>query len=318
MVMQAHIEFPETANRKAVVIRKPNSVRIESGWKYLTDKAVIVLPRKVKYFDREKVRDVFRKGDPVIIQLGYDHKLQIEFTGYITHVAADIPIVIKCEDEMWKLKQLPVNISLRTTTLSHLLGQIVVGYSVDALDIDLGPIRFAKTTVAAVLEKLKENYSLYSYMDGKTLKVGKVYADNTGAAIPLHLERDVVHQNLNYKHKEDVRIRIEAVSTLSGGRTLKITVGDDDGELRQLSYYGIEVEAELVKLAELDLKKYKVDGFDGGVTTFGIPVVRHGDKVALRSNLYPDRNGTYYVEEIRVVFGESGYRRQLKLGEKAA
>lgn len=319
MVMQAHIEFPATANRpNAYSIRKPNSVQIESGWKFLTDKAHIVLPRKVKDFDRQKVRELFRKGDPVIISLGYDQKLRTEFKGYITHVAADIPITIKCEDEMWKLKQQPVNISLKSTTLKGFLKQIVSGYAVDAMDIDLGPVRYAKSTVAQVLEQLKEKYSLYSYMDGTTLKVGKVYADNTGAAIPLHLERDVVNQSLNYKHKEDVRIRIEAVSTLSGGKKLKVTVGDDDGEQRQLSYYGIEVEAELVKLAQLDLKKYKVDGFDGSVTTFGIPVVQHGDKVALTSELYPDRNGTYYVEEVRVAFGENGYRRQLKLGEKAA
>ena len=103
MVMQAHIEFPETATRRqAIVIRKPNSVQIESGWKFLTDRATIVLPRKVKDFDRHDIREVFRKGDPVVIRLGYDDVLHNEFSGFVSQVAADIPILIKCEDEMSK------------------------------------------------------------------------------------------------------------------------------------------------------------------------------------------------------------------------
>ena len=297
-------------------IRRPNSVKIESGWKFLTDRATITLPMKTKDFERENIKKKFPKGTAVQIKLGYNGSLEEEFTGYVTHVAAGIPLVIKCEDEMWQLKQIPVNISLKEASLKSLLGKIVPGYAIEADDWDLGPVRYSKTTVAQVLEKLRQDYGFYSHMKGTTLVCGKSYTG--GKTVPLHLERDIVSQSLNYRTAEDIRIRIEAVSTLRGGRKIEVAVGDNDGELRRLTYFGIEVEGALKKLAEQDLKKFKVDGFEGGLTTFGIPVIHHGDKVELTSDLYPERNGQNYVEETRVSFDESGYRRHLKLGEKVA
>ena len=307
--MNAHITLG------SVVIRRPNRVAIERGWKFLTDRATITLPMKSKDFKRQAIKTSFPKGTPVNIQLGYDGELHEEFTGYITHVAAGIPLVIQCEDEMWKLKQIPVNISLKETSLKNLLAQIVTGYAVEADAWDLGPVRYSKTTVAQVLEKLRQNYGLYSFMRGKTLVCGKSYTG--GKTIPLHLERDLVNERLNYRSAKDIRIRIEAVSTLRDGRKIEVSVGDSDGELRRLTYFGIEVEGALKKLAEQDLKKFKVDGLEGGLTTFGIPVIQHGDKVDLTSDLYAERNGQKYVEETRVSFDENGYRRNLKLGEKA-
>ena len=268
-----------TFARTGMVLRNINSVHIESGWKRLTDTAELTLPRKAifkengkKDFKISEVKQYFKIGDPVMIELGYDGKYQKEFEGYITHVSADIPIKIKLEDEMYQLKKLPVNISLQNTNLQTLLEKIIPGYEIDALEVELGALKFAKTTVAKVLEYLKDEYSLYSYMEGKKLICGKIYA---------------------------------------------VTVGDETGEERQLAYYGIEIEAELKKLANEDLKKYKVDGFTGSLKAFGIPFFRHGMKVNLDSDLYPDRKGQYYLEETIVDFNDTPeYRRKGQLGEK--
>jgi hypothetical protein len=324
LAMVCKITFSATENRPELILRNINAVHIESGWKRLTASAEITLPRKAIYLEQGKttvnfyeVKEYFRRGDPVTIELGYNGNYVTEFTGYITHVSADIPIKIKLEDEMYQLKKLPVNISLPKTSLENLLKKIVSGYEIDALEVELGALKFAKTTVAKVLEFLKDEYSLYSYMDGKKLVCGKIYADDSDSeTVELHLEKNVVNNDLNYKTKEDVLIRINAVSTLSNGNKLEVTVGDKTGAERQLSYYGIEIEAELTKLASEDLKKYKVDGFTGGLTAFGIPYFKHGMKVDLTSHLYPDRNGVYYVEETIVDFSESGYRRKGQLGEK--
>lgn len=323
--MICKITFHATETRKEeLILRNVNAVHIESGWKRLTDSAEITLPRKAIYLEQGKttvsfyeVKEYFKKGDAVTIELGYNGNYVTEFTGYITHVSADIPIKIKLEDEMYQLKKLPVNISLQTSSLKKLLKEIIPGYEIDALEVELGALRFAKTTVAKVLEYLKDEYSLYSYMDGKKLVCGKIYADDFEVqSVNLHLEKNVVNNDLNYKDKEDVLIRINAVSTLKNGDKIEVTVGDETGEERQLSYYGIEIEAELTKLANEDLKKYKVDGFTGSVKAFGIPYFKHGMKVNLASDLYPDRNGLYYVEETIVDFSESGYRRKGQLGDK--
>lgn len=320
--MVATITFPEVERRGAIVLRKPTAVSIESGWKMLTDTAKIVFPRKLHIdkspFDPQKVKELFQKGDPVTIDLGYGFGYNREFEGYLTHISADMPITLSCEDEMWKLKQLPVHISLPATTLPQLLKAILPGYEIDAQEVELGPQRFPNTTVAKVLEYLKQEYSLYSYMNGKKLICGKIYEDDADTPVtPIHLERNVVNSSLNYKSKEDVSIKITAISTLRNGDKIEVVVGDEGGEERQLSYYGITVRAELKKLAEQDLKKYKVDGFDGTIKTFGVPKIDHGRKVALTSDLYPDRNGTYYVEEVKIDFNDTPeYRRTIKLGDK--
>lgn len=318
LAMISKITFEATDSRKEIIIRKVNSVHIESGWKRLTDTATITIARNVTYFDKHKVKETFKKGDPVKIELGYNGNYVTEFEGYISHVSADIPIVIKCEDEMYLLKKLPVNVSLGNTSLNNLLTTICPGYNIDALEVEIGAQRHPKTTVAKVLEYLKDEYSLYSYIKQKQLVCGKVYADDSDQeSIVLHLEKNVVNNDLNYKSKEDVLIRINAVSTLSNGDKIEVTVGDETGEERQLTYYGIELEAEITKLAQEDLKKYKVDGFTGSVKCFGIPVINHGNKIELISDLYPDRNGLYYVEETIIDFTDTAeFRRKVQLGDK--
>ncbi len=318
--MVSKITFGATATRKEIVIKKANSIHIEKSWKYLTDTAAIVLPKNTSFFNKHKIREVFKTGDPVKIELGYNGVFVKEFEGYVTKVSADIPIVIKCEDEMYILKKIPVNLSIEKATLEELLNKMLPGYAIDPLEVEIGSHRFPKTTVAKVLEYLKDEYSLYSYIKNKVLVCGKIYADDSDQDIVLlDLEKNVVNNDLNYKNKEDVLIKITAVSTLKTGDKIQVSVGDENGEERQLSYYGIEVEAELKKLANEDLKKYNVDGFTGSITTYGIPFVAHGMKVKLQSNLYPDRSGVYHVDEVIVDFTDSAeYRRQIQLGDKAA
>ena len=318
--MIAKITFPATENRGTVVLKSPSSVTVDKSWKTLTDTATITMARKVRDFDKQKVRDIFRYGDPVIIELGINGIYHKEFEGYIIKVSADIPIVIECEDEMHRIHKVPVNASFPNTNLQGLLKTLLPTYNIDALEVEIGAVRFAKTNMGKVLEFLKDDYSLYSYMKGKELIVGKVYADDSDVQpIPLNLERDLANNSLKYRHREDIVIRINAVSTLSDGTKIEVTVGDEDGEERQLTYYAIGNTIELEKLANEDIKKYKIDGFNGSIKTFARPIIEHGNKVKLTSTIYPDRNGTYYVERVKINFDDSPqYRRTIELGDKVA
>ncbi len=319
--MTGIVKFPAYDGRGYFEIRKFHSVEIETSWKLLTDRATIELPRNVKDFDKQKVRDVFRRGMPVEIWLGYDGNNKLEFKGYITEVSADIPIQLKCEDEMWKIKQLSVNYSAKNTTLKDCLQTILPGYEIDALEgVQLGAVRFSKTTAGKVLAKFQSDWNLYTYMKGNEVISGKYYADDSDVAPHVFfLERNCASNELQYKRPEDIRLRIRAISTFKNGQRIEVTVGDDDGVERQLSYYNIIVEAELEKLAKIDYEKSKAGGFDGSFTAFGIPSVKHGEKVLLISQLYEDRNGEYYIESITKTFGRSeGYRQQIKLGGKVA
>ena len=73
-------------------------------------------------------------------------------------------------------------------------------------------------------------------MDGKKLVCGKIYEDNfNDKTVKLHLEKNVVNNDLNFKKKEDVSIRINAISTLSNGDKIEVFVGDKTGEEKQLT-----------------------------------------------------------------------------------
>lgn len=313
------VVFHKNDRRDEIVLTRVTEIEFESTWKEIVDRGSLKLPRNVKFFDRQKVRDTFRRGDAITIYFGYDGNLVKEFEGYITEVAADIPIVIKFEDEMFKIKRLPVNFSSANVTLDKLLKTIIPGYNLEVLEgVTLGAVRLPKTQVGPVLEKIQADWGLYTYMKGKTVVCGKYYADDSAEnKVKFHLERNCVSTSLNYKNKEDVQIKIKVVSTLANGQKIEVDgIGDKDGNERQLTFYNIKVKAELQKLGNLEYEKYKVDRFDGSFVAFGIPSVRHGLKAVLKSSLYGDREGTYYIEKVVKVFNNSGIRQTITLGDK--
>lgn len=331
LVMNSKITFPEHNGRREVVLRRIHSATIETSWKTLTDRATIELPRDIRFFENEReltrrdISKIFRIGDPVIIELGYglDKYLVEEFRGYISApVGADEYTVIKCDDEMYKLKSIPVNYSSSGTNLEDLLKAIVPGYQIEALSgVPLGGVRFSKTTVGKVLEKLQDDpWRLYSYMKGNTLVCGKVYSDDSDLdPVKFNMELNLMDNNLQYKKTEEVILKMTGTSVLVNGQKLDYTIGDDGGDVVNLTYYNIEVPAELERKVKADYEKRKAGGFDGTITAYGEPSVRHGMKADLTSNRYPDRNGTYYIDTVVKEFLEEPiYKQTITLGEKIA
>ncbi len=313
------VVFHKNDRRDEITLNKVTEIDFVSTWKETTDRGHIILPRNVKFFDKHKVKDTFRRGDALTIYFGYNGNLIKEFEGYVTEVAADIPVVIKFEDEMYKVKRLPVNFSSANTTLEKLLKTIIPSYELDILEgVTLGAVRLPKTQVGPVLEKLKSDWNLYTFMRGKQVVCGKYYS-NDYDTVKFHLERNCVSTSLNYKSKDDVQIKIKVVSTLSNGQKIEVNgIGDKDGLERQLTFYNITVKAELEKLGKREYNKYKVDRFDGSYLGFGIPSVKHGMKCELQSTLYKDRTGVYYIEKVHKTFNDGGIRQDITLGDKVA
>lgn len=316
-VMTGRLIFPawQDTEGKELEIRKFSEVYIESTFKQLTQFAEITIPRNVRFFDKMKVREIFRTGDPVIIELGYDGNNVEEFRGYITRISSDIPVKIRCEDEMWKARRIAVNYVGKNIMLGDMLKKMAPGYEVDALEVKLGDVRFSKTNLGAVLEKLQSEQKLYTYFIGKKMICGKYYAEQSGSeAAYFELEKNTVSIDLNYKNKEDIILKIDATSVSRDGKRIQVSTGDAGGDTMSLSYYNITVKAELEKKVKADYERAKRGGFDGSFTAFGIPRVDFGKKAALSSIIYPDRNGEYFIEGVNKTFNDAGYRQQIKLG----
>ena len=320
LIMNAKVVFKATESHPEFYIRRISEVEIESSWKMICSTAQVVLPRNIKDFNQNKVKDWFKRGDKVEIYLcyGLDEDLILEFSGYITQVSADYPITIKLEDEMWRLKQIPVNFSSKNEKLKSFVQKYVTDYPIliDA-EVPLGAINIKNKTLGEVFKKFQEDLSLYPFIRNGKLVVAKPYSDVTDKIPVFDLEKNCVSNDLNYLSKEERTVKVIAESVQNFAKTkkkLKFELGDPDPKTtinKTLSVTTLnDLQAEVRRIYDL----YKKEGFDGSFTTFGTPSVQHGQKQKLTSSLYPDREGIYYSDSIKKKFSRDGYRQEIELG----
>ena len=320
LIMNAKVVFKATESHPEFYIRRISEVEIETSWKMICSTAQVVLPRNIKDFNQNKVKDWFKRGDKVEIYLcyGLDEDLILEFSGYITQVSADYPITIKLEDEMWRLKQIPVNFSSKNEKLKSFVQKYVTDYPIliDA-EVPLGAVNIKNKTLGEVFKKFQEDLSIYSFIRNGKLVVAKPYSDVTDKIPVFDLERNCVSNDLNYLSKEERTVKVVAESVQNFAKTkkkLKFELGDPDPKTtinKTLSVTTLnDLQAEVRRIYDL----YKKEGFDGSFTTFGTPSVQHGQKVKITSSLYNDREGIYYIDSIKKKFSRDGYRQEIELG----
>lgn len=324
--MNAKVVFPSNERRKEITIRRISEATIESSWKTICDTGELILPRNVKDFDSQKVKDVFRRGDKIEIYLGYgmDEDLKLEFSGYINKVSANYPISLQLEDEMWRLKQIKVNYSARDIKLKAFIQKFVKDYPIDIdADVSLGAVRFSKVTLGEVFKKLQDDFSLYAFIRNGKLTIAKPYSDATEVIPEFDLERNCVSNDLNYLSKEERLVKIigtsmqklaKAVKKREKDKKLKFEWGEADATETINWTFNVTTLKDLEREVKRMYQDRKKEGWDGSFTTFGFPSLQHGQKVKLTSSLYPDREGIYYADGLKKTFNRNGYRQEPTLG----
>ena len=224
LIMNAKVVFKATESHPEFYIRRISEVEIETSWKMICSTAQVVLPRNIKDFNQNKVKDWFKRGDKVEIYLcyGLDEDLILEFSGYITQVSADYPITIKLEDEMWRLKQIPVNFSSKNEKLKSFVQKYVTDYPIliDA-EVPLGAVNIKNKTLGEVFKKFQEDLSLYPFIRNGKLVVAKPYSDVTDKIPVFDLEKNCVSNDLNYLSKEERTVKVVAESVQNFAKTKK-------------------------------------------------------------------------------------------------
>lgn len=321
-VLTGLITFPKYEEREAFQIRRFSECEIKSSWNNLTDTADIIIPHKLKDFNRRKATDWFRIGDPVQIDLGYggDKNHYTEFTGYITSIDFGMPIKLSCQDEMFQLRQKTLTVSETNIILKDLLQIIAPDYNIVCDDtILIGDVAFSNMTPANCLEKLKEqgitcffrNKTLYAMddverLDGDTYKI-RIEDTPTGT------------QNLETKPTVNIKATIEVIRRK--GKKLRFEYGDKNaGIFFNRSFSGIEMsESEIKELAIRLYERAKKPGLKGDLTLFGVPRVTVGDKIKLVSELFRNdpvyKGKTYEIDAITKRFSKDGYRQICTLGD---
>jgi len=291
-----------------------NSLEISSSWELLTDKATIVLPSSLK-IEKNKISEFFKVGDSVSITVGYDNDLFREFSGYITQIKPSVPLEISCEDEMWKLKQDSITDSGKNATLSDVIAKHFSEYETKILDIELGRYAFDAISRAQLLEKIKADFGLFSFFRDGVLVVGRRYDAETARHAKIRLDFNPEEDELVFKSKEDIKLKVKAVSNNPDGSKEEVEIGDQEGEERSLNFYDLS-KSELKTAAEREFDRLIYDGWHGSLKAFGQPFCQHGDILELISEEESDKSGSYWIDETIVEYGVDGFRRTITLGAK--
>lgn len=296
-----------------------NEVEIKSTWKELTDTCSLTLPKRITR-DGSSVfigeNSIIKRGDAVTVKLGYYPTLETYFEGYVDSLSIGTPVVINCENEIWKLKQYSITKSYKSVNINKLIPDIVKNVLTDVVDAEIGSFRMTNVSPVNVLEELKKTYSLESFIKEKTLFCGLTYVPRFTKVFNITFERNIVDDSLEWKDEANIKIKLKAISILKDNSKIEIEVGDIDGEVRTGHYYNL-TEKQLREIATREIGKYKYTGFRGSFTTFGNKKISHGDIIQLRSLKFPEQDGFYFVDGSNTEFGQSGFRQHIELGRKA-
>lgn len=294
-------------------------VSIEKSWKEFTAKAVVKFPRNIK--DRDKLlQDLVKRGDKIKLSLGYDDKLVYRFVGNVTEVKPTIPVEISCEDNMYLLKQKAVKPkSWKSCSVADVLDYCGVADYDTLGDIQLGTFQVtpAMSNIVKVLEAIKEHTRLSVFMRKGVVIIGKHYDTTRATTHVFQFKNNIISHDLVFRRKDEIKLKVTAISNKSDGSKIEVSVGDTEGEERTLNYYDLTA-SQLKSIATAEVDKLKYDGYIGGFMAFGEPYVEVGDIVDLKDQDYPERAGKFWVDAVTTTAGVGiGIRQEIKLGAKA-
>lgn len=309
----------EIKSAKTWTFTKITACEIVRDMDALTSTCTLTLPRKTQW--QGETSNPLRRGDPVTVWLGYDDDLQLAFKGYILQKGFKAPLVIKCEDEMYSLKQAPATKkTYSSVNLETLLKDQNLSCKVKVLgEQNVGQYRVNVETVAELLGHLKENSirAFFRLDDGEpVLYCGVLFEHNAGLAQVFETGVNIISdESLDEQKAEDVKIKLKVVSLQPDNKKIKVEVGDNGGDRRTVHCYG-KNEQEAKDWGEQELKRLKRDGLTGSFTTFGAKLLDCLDIVGIKID--GEKKGKYQVQKNTITYGSGGFRQEVTLGARAA
>lgn len=307
----------EITGAKSWRLEKVTEVEITRDTEKLTDECRLTLPKKIKWDGAAEIP--VQRGDGVKVWLGYDGDLQLAFVGYVRDVGFKTPVVITCEDEMFKLKQMQAQKkAYKSVNLETLLREQGLNYPLRVMgEQNLGQYRVTADTVASLLGHLQENgvRSFFRYEAGSpVLYCGVLFERESHPSQVFATGVNIIDdQSLEQQKAENMRLRIKAVSLMPNNKKIRVEVGDADGEHRTLHTYNKQ-EAELKAWAQQEIKRLKRDGLTGSFKTFGYRLADKLDAIGIKID--GEKKGVYQVKKNIIKYGTGGFRQEITLGRR--
>ncbi|MEO2080605.1 MAG: hypothetical protein ABGW88_13675 [Leeuwenhoekiella sp.] len=310
-----------------LVFNSITSVQITSSWRNFTDTCFIQIPKAVHFRENgrlkpiKSIREYIKTGDKVKVELGYNRELVTEFEGYVSRSPQPtIPVVIECEDEMWQLKRKQVSVSIPDATVKQIVEASAPGYTINAIDEAYGDFSALKTTPAKILEELRKTAGIYTFFRDGVLTSGKVYTDENITPVVANYKFgvNIIDTDLKYVDALDTKVKIYGTSVQSNGEVVRAEIGEEGGDIRREAHTEGLSQAQLKKKLERNYNLVKnFGGYEGTLTSFGFPIVRHGQTVRVVDTIYEQRDTMHLVDQVEISASpDGGYRRVLELGKE--
>lgn len=319
---------------QAVEFNVCQSIVIESSVQTLSDTAKIELPRMFKNavdssgrsieIENKSILDYIKRGDSIIIQAGYNGDLVTEFEGYITKIGADFPLVLECEDEMFKLRTAPkVTKWINSGKLIDILKAVIPSkYAIECDgEYSVGKWLIENATPYEVLEELKTKRGIRAYFkNAETLYVGMIVDFKPQKTHQYNFSQNVRRgTNLVFERKESKPLKITVESKQKDGNSLSYSIGEGDGNETTIQWWPNMSISDLKKWADQMHKSRSFDGFEGTLNGWCYPRTKPGDAVEIVRPFWSDghQDGKYFIEGVTIdINGNDGIKRANKLSFK--
>ena len=308
---------------------KPSKVIWKSDINSFTDTCTIDLPRisylrtvKIETEDKnqpnERQEYIFKEGDKVGVNLGYDGNNTQRFAGFIKRVNMGTPVKIECEGYSYLLYDIIFNKSYASVTVKQLLtdlcGNTEIVLSPEMPNIPLTNVRFKNATGIQVLEWIQKECHLAVYFDFNVLYVGTEFGKKQ-STVKFRLGWNTVKEDDFKKRLVDKNVRIVIQEKQTTG-IVKKTVSDVKKYSNEKALkIKAGIPSDLLKqIANRLQTKDNYRGYEGSITTFLEPAVTKGMIADITDKQYGDRTGRYFIESISGEFGTGGGRQTIQLG----
>ncbi len=253
--------------------------------------------------------------------------------------------LLKAPNKLFKASEYTVQKML--TELLIGTGYTVVDGVQGSIQTNVGDFRTQNETVAQILERLRRDGGIYSYFRGNELRCSGIvyYPQDRNEEIFNFQDQTqpgegLIHSpdQLEYTRKEDLNIAVKAHSEFITAGTgfnkdgtdktkrkrLEVMVTKNgvlnkeaersfQGDIINIPVLGATSLAYLTKKAQEYLPKFYYTGFKGAFTTFGQPMMRHGDAAILVDKIQTERSGTYLIKQVSTSFGMGGFKQKILL-----
>lgn len=294
-----------------------HSVEITRSVEQLSDTAKIVLPGAV--FNKAlEVEQKIKRGDKVIIELGYGENLSTEFEGYLDSISTDDgSITLNCEDSLFLLKKAVSDKEFTNPGLTDILNYIMPQDFTLKCDYIFNYDKYVirSATAYQVLKKIQEETKANIYLKGKELHVHPQYSELFGKAI-YSFQENIEKSDLEYKNAEDRKVEVTVEGKSKDGKVIRETVGEKGGDNITLKIDGVSDPKTLRNLAVEQLKVKSYTGYSGSFTGWLVPYCDAGYAVTISDTDYEYKSGIYYCTEVTTIMNSSGGKRNIILGRK--